>query len=77
MVIFDKYKVQFVNSDQIPNFWVSGTQVFCQDNHGDRTSLGTFNSKQEAQLVLVDIGQAIARGVGLYLVADPEVKPNV
>lgn len=77
MVIFDKYKVQFVISDQTPNFWVSGNQVFCHVYPGSNISLGTFNSKQEAQLELINIGQAIARGVGLYLVADPEVKPNV
>ena len=72
MVIFDKYKVQFVDSDQMSQFWISGTQVFCGNSHGDRVSLGAFNTKEEAQLVLIDIGQAIANDVKLYLVTDPE-----
>lgn len=72
MVIFDKYKVQFVDSDQMSQFWISGTQVFCGNNHGDRVSLGAFNTKEEAQLVLIDIGQAIANDVKLYLITDPE-----
>lgn len=70
MVIIDMFKLSFVNSDLISNFWKSGTHLYCKDASNQQILLGNFKSSDAAQLALIDIAESIANGVKLYVVED-------